>query len=81
MNGSGTLTNTDGSKIIYAGDFMNGKFHGQGELVEDNMLYKGGFKNGLKHGLANITNIHKDNTISFAIAQFDNGVLIDIKFK
>ncbi len=80
-SGQGTLTNTDGSKIIYAGDFMNDKFHGQGELVEDNMLYRGGFKNGLKHGFANVIQTHKDNTISFAIAQFDNGVLIDIKFK
>jgi len=76
INGNGTMNFSDGSK--YSGEFKDGTPHGNGTLLNSEMKYVGGFKNGLRHGYGNATML-KNGT--FAIVQFDNGVLIDVKFK
>jgi hypothetical protein len=45
------FTNIKGSfyqnnKLVYQGDFMNGKYHGQGMLISNGIKYEGNFVNG-----------------------------------
>ena len=50
MNGKGTLYDKNG-KVIYEGDFVDGKFEGNGKLFnDDGSYYIGQFRNDLKHG-------------------------------
>ena len=39
-----------GNGNIYQGELFNGKFHGRGNLIIDEISYLGRFKNGLKTG-------------------------------
>ena len=49
-NGKGIKYYKNGN-ILYEGDFINGKFEGNGKVIYENGLYYiGQFKNGLKHG-------------------------------
>lgn len=39
----------------YVGNFANGKFHGEGKLVNNVYIYEGDFKNGIFHGKGKAT--------------------------
>ena len=52
-NGKGTEHTADGD--VYEGEFMNGKWHGHGQLMDSKMhlKYDGAWKYGVKHGFGN----------------------------
>ena len=50
MNGKGIIYYRNGI-IRYEGEFLNGKYEGNGQLtLENGTSYKGSFKNGVKIG-------------------------------
>ena len=62
-NGKGIKYYENGN-ILYKGDFIDGKFEGNGQLfLEDGLYYIGQFKNGLKNG--KIKMYYPDGNIRF----------------
>lgn len=51
--GVGTFT-YEGGTAVYKGEFVDGNFHGQGELDFNGRRYEGTFSEGLKHGYGSL---------------------------
>jgi hypothetical protein len=69
-HGRGRLTAADGS-LMYEGDWLNGKYHGLGELrTKNNLLFKGQFLYGRAHGIVQVWK----NTERIFTGAFVNGI-------
>ena len=80
---------------VYEGQYLNGKFHGQGTATWANgNKYVGGFKNGKEHGQGTLTwsdgekyvgefkdgNYHGQGTYTYADGIVEKGIFKDGKF-
>ena len=66
----GILTSEDG-KILYEGNWDNGKQNGQGNwMVANGNVYQGEFKNGKRHGQGTMTTNDLDTRVNFKTVKF-----------
>ena len=52
---SALQTYLDYTYTTYSGEFVDGKFHGDGEISYQNTTFKGTFKDGKQHGFGQFT--------------------------